>query len=68
MITLVEAVTRALKPEVYDALKRGHASPPEILKLAALQCFLHQQDEGVEDRIRASMIILDATGLMDQKI
>ena len=66
-MTLSQAVEKALKPQIFAAVK-GHLSPPEILKTAALQCFLHEQEEGVEDKIRAHMIILDATGLMTEKI
>ena len=66
-MTLQQAIEITLKPEIYLAVK-NHLSPPEILKMAAIQCFLHQQEEEVEDAIRGAMIALNATGLMVQKI
>ena len=66
-MTLAAAIKQALTPKVYNAVL-GHSSPPEILKMAALRCFLHNQEEGVEDTIRAAMIILDATGLMSESV
>ena len=62
-MNLNEAIEKCFEPRVYVAMKHG-MSPPEILKAAALQCFLHNQEEGVEDKIRAALIVLDATGLM----
>jgi hypothetical protein len=66
-LTLQQAAEKALKPEIYAAV-RNYSSPPEILKMAAIQCFLHEQEEGVEEVIRAAMIVLDTTGLMMQSI
>ncbi len=60
---LNEAIEKCFEPEVYAAMK-NRISPPEILRSAALQCFLHDQEEGVEDKIRAALIVLDATGFM----
>ena len=65
-MTLNEAIEKALGTEIYHAVK-GHLSPPEILKIAALECFLHKQEDEVEDVIRAGMIFLDATGLMPKQ-
>jgi len=66
-MTLAQAVEKALKPEIYAAVK-NHISASEILKMAAMQCFLHNQEEGVEDKIRAAMILLDATGVIMEKV
>lgn len=62
-MNLNEAIEKCFEPEVYSAMK-NRISPPEMLKAAALQCFLHNQEEGVEDKIRTALIILDATGMM----
>lgn len=62
-MNIQEAIEQCFKPEVYKAVK-GHLSPPELLKMAVVECFLHKKDQRVEDTIRAGMIFLDATGLM----
>jgi hypothetical protein len=62
-MTLDQAIKSCFKPEIYAALK-GHMVPPELLRTAALECFLHEQAEGVEDVIRAALIFHTETGLM----
>lgn len=60
---LGEAVKACLTPETYAVLV-GRLSPPELLKAAAYQCFLHQQAPGVEDLVRAACVFLDQTGVV----
>lgn len=59
-----EAIEKCFEYEIYQAMKIRGMSPPSMLEAAALQCFLHKQEEDVENTIRAGLIFLNATGLM----
>ena len=66
-MTLIEAAQHIYKPAIYSAMC-DVLSPPEILRAMAYQCFLHNQEDGIEDTIRAACIIFEETGIMSQPI
>ena len=60
---LIEAIREAMTPEVFNRMRRI-ISPPEMLKEAALQCFLQQIEGEVADKIREALMYLETTGVM----
>lgn len=62
-MNLNDAMSKCFPPEIYRAMK-DHLSPPEMLNAAALECFLHKQEDGVEDVVRAALIFLRQIGTM----
>lgn len=66
-MTLKQAISYVIHPEVLGAL-RGHSSPPEILKIAALECFRLNYDGEVADVIRKSFNHLHTVGGLDEQI
>lgn len=63
-MTLREAIKECLGNQVYEALVKSRQGNPTILKLAAFECFIHEQRQEIEDCIRAGSIFLHETGLM----
>jgi hypothetical protein len=67
-MTTSEAIENCFDPNVYSAIK-GHLSPPELLKRAALLCFMYPSIEGREKngreyQIQKALIHLEKTGEM----
>lgn len=60
---LQEAIEKCFEDGSYPILKKQLA-PPELLKAAALECFLNRRNFEVENMIRAGLIFLKSTGLM----
>lgn len=62
-MTLYQAMCSVLGEEIFRAIEK-HNSYPEILKIAALTCFLHKKDEQVEKVIREGLLYLTTVGGM----
>lgn len=60
---LIDAIQQAITPEVFERVRR-FLSPPEVLKEAALRCFLQQIEGEVADKIREALMYLETTGVM----
>lgn len=73
-MTIDEAIKQALTKHLYseEAFAAMQKSPsrlsrPELLKDAAIECFLHEQDSEVEATIRAALIFLRQMGMMPKE-
>ena len=62
-MNVYNAIAACFSEELYLNLKRT-ASPPELLKMAALECFVHPKDKIVEDTLRSAMLHLWTEGVM----